>query len=108
MNESEEVTAVNTKRLFYYPIIMIICFFPITVGRIVQAFGMDSDALLIIATAPWALQGFFNALAYTLTSPVRLYIKSWFCKIEQIDRFSQLVVFDNFKSEELNILMNNK
>jgi uncharacterized membrane protein len=104
MSESEEQVVINIRRLFYYPIIMIICFFPIAIARIFQIFGVKSDILLIVVTAPWGLQGFINALAYTLTSPVRLYLKSWFCKTDKIDRFSQLVLLENFSSEELKFI----
>lgn len=104
MSESEEEAAVNIKRLFYYPIIMIICYLPITIARIVQIFGVTSSILLIVVTTPWGLQGFINSLAYTLTSPVRLYLKSWFCETEKFDSFSQLILFENFNSEELNYI----
>lgn len=69
----KEASNQQNLNLLVYPLILIICSFPIVSLTIIkQLYGPTAvtDTLMIIANALWGLQGFFNALAYGLSSEV--------------------------------------
>lgn len=62
-------------RLRYFPLILIFCFTPDIIVRFFQIFGLFSNYVYFIGTFFIRLQGFFDALAYAFTPPVKLYLK---------------------------------
>ncbi|OMJ87527.1 hypothetical protein SteCoe_10701 [Stentor coeruleus] len=79
-NEMQGLDEINAKRLFYYPAILFLCTFPSMVMRVFELYGLYYIELMFLAYATWGLQGFFNALAYSLSKPVKNYITECFCE----------------------------
>ncbi|OMJ80129.1 hypothetical protein SteCoe_19670 [Stentor coeruleus] len=79
-NEIQELEEINAEKLFYYPAILLLCLFPGMVMRIVEFARFNFIELTFLAYTTWGLQGFFNALAYSLSKPVKEYISECFCK----------------------------
>lgn len=77
-DNKDDIDESHVKKLFYYPVILVLTAWPACVLRIVESFGIYNTPLLYIAYLTWGLQGFFNSLAYTLTRPVKKYIISLF------------------------------
>ncbi|OMJ75958.1 hypothetical protein SteCoe_24766 [Stentor coeruleus] len=77
-NLKDDIDESHVKKLFYYPVILVLTAWPACILRIVESFEIYSTPLLYIAYLTWGLQGFFNSLAYTLTLPVKKYIISLF------------------------------
>lgn len=69
----------DAKRLFYYPIILIVAVIPSMIDRVLVLFDVGSQSLEFIAEFTWALQCILNPICYTLTKPVKEYISS-ICK----------------------------
>ncbi|OMJ85185.1 hypothetical protein SteCoe_13580 [Stentor coeruleus] len=69
----------DAKRLFYYPIILVIAIIPSMIENILSFFNFESGDLEFISELTWALQCILNSACYTLTKPIKAYISS-ICK----------------------------
>lgn len=79
--------SMNVKRLFYYPIVLILTIIPAMVDRGLGFFNVESEILLIVSDLTWTAQGLLNPFCYTLTKPVKDYILS-FCMNKNDRRFT--------------------
>ena len=69
---------VLVNRLRLYPMILVICFTPLTITRIMQTISDDTPVwLLIFSTATSNLLGFFNAVLYGFNDSVRSELRNW-------------------------------
>ncbi|OMJ85183.1 hypothetical protein SteCoe_13578 [Stentor coeruleus] len=66
----------NAKRLFYYPIILVITIMPSMINRAAAFFNFESQYFSYAINTTWSLQGVLNPLCYSLTKPVKNYILS--------------------------------
>ncbi|OMJ84273.1 hypothetical protein SteCoe_14617 [Stentor coeruleus] len=85
---------IQAKRLFFYPLILLVCIWPQLVLRIMQMDHKSSLDLMYVSSILWGLQGFFNALAYTLTKPVKEYMKEFLCSKRHISVVGQELMDD--------------
>ncbi|OMJ85182.1 hypothetical protein SteCoe_13577 [Stentor coeruleus] len=67
---------IDAKRLFYYPVVLIITVTPSTIDRALRFFDIESQMLYEVAGVLWTIQGILNPLCYSLTKPVKEYIMS--------------------------------
>lgn len=79
-DEIQDLEEINAKRLFYYPAILFLCTFPGMMMRVLEFYGLSYFELTFFSYATWGLQGFFNALAYSLSKPVKEYVSQCSCK----------------------------
>lgn len=62
-------------RLRYFPLILVVCLTPDIIIRFFEIFGLFSYYLYCIGAFLFRLQGFLDAMAYSFTPPVKLYLK---------------------------------
>ena len=68
---------VLVNRLRWYPVILVVCYAPLTIMRIVQTINSHPPVwFLFFSTALSNLLGFFNALVYGLNESVKIEIRS--------------------------------
>ncbi|OMJ85184.1 hypothetical protein SteCoe_13579 [Stentor coeruleus] len=67
---------INAKRLFYYPVILIITIIPSMIDRAAAFSNFESQNLDFLTNTTWTIQGVLNPLCYSLTKPVKKYILS--------------------------------
>lgn len=84
----------QAKRLFFYPLILLVCIWPQLILRIMQMVQKSSIDLMYVSSILWGLQGFFNALAYTLTKPIKEYLKDSLCRKRHISVVGQELMDD--------------
>jgi hypothetical protein len=96
INNSENFSRekIQAKRLFFYPLILLVCIWPQLILRIMQMAEKSSLDLMYVSSILWGLQGFFNALAYTLTKPIKEYLKDCLCRKRHISGVGQELMND--------------
>ena len=66
------------KRLRFYPVILVVCYTPITLTRILQTVeNRFPEWVILICLVLANLMGIFNAIVYGLNETVRLEFKAW-------------------------------
>lgn len=89
---------VLVNRLRWYPIVLVVCYAPLTATRILQTLtGSSPIWLLVFSTAVSNLLGFFNAILYGFNESVKIELKSWIQGIQLRDR--SLIDFSQESSE---------
>ena len=93
VNSSEKF--LSMKRLLAYPLIISLCMIPSIIVEMLLHWGIENFIISIIVLNIWNLHGLFNAMAYALTRPVVIYLKSFFTEdclsAEEINLFDTLV-----------------
>ena len=74
----ENARELSVKRLLAYPLVMVLCLLPNVIIHILDIWGIKNDIGSIMAYVIWNTHGFFNAIAYALTEPVKNYIRLLF------------------------------
>lgn len=72
-----------SKRLKFYPLILIITQLPLTVHRIIVFFGSSCMPIAVIGVLSASLMGLTNAVLYGFTDPVQEYVYSW-CRTNEV------------------------
>lgn len=85
LKEDELNNQRDLLKLRYFPLILVLCFTPELLVRFIQYFGFFNYGIYFIGSFLMRLQGLFDALAYSFTPPVKLYIKLLWRKRSKIN-----------------------
>lgn len=89
----ENAKELSVKRLLAYPLIMAVCLVPGIIANTLSIWGIENDIMVICAYFIWNLHGLINAIAYAMTRPVVIYVKSVICNA-RFDSSNQVSMFD--------------
>ncbi|KAL4439158.1 hypothetical protein ABPG74_008933 [Tetrahymena malaccensis] len=88
------------KKLIFYPVILIICFFPVIISRILGRFGIQNDVFLQVGFIIDNLIGLFNSMFYFIFSINPCYLEKLqqlsICQKQNNEAISQLVIDQQF------------
>ena len=86
MNHFINAGRVLVRRLRYYPLILVICYTPITISRTLSALGSSQpDWLILLSFGSANLLGAFNAIVYGLSENVRIEFKAWVLGLNRLE-----------------------
>lgn len=68
-------------RLRFYPVILVVCYLPATVARVLEAFGVGVPLFLVLLTGFFdGILGLVNCMAYGFTKHVKNYVRRMVAK----------------------------